>query len=474
MKKAGDKKSQTIKLNTFPHCTQEKQNLFLDFHAQCQRQKSYVNVSLLSLEELTESGALESISIPFSFFGENTNELISTFLKRDQLYTYAKIRNSTIEQPLDLSILMDSVELGQEVTASISVNNIPYYNNCFFVHKKEGQFLKIGNSFNIPIEDKRPQGPFCYKASEYLRSRIKDLKFFLAAIEYGQIEIDKKVLSIDTLNIDFEKFKEYFIYLKKIDDLLNLLNIEEDIQLSTLTDEDQANLSLLITCLIDKKTVSGLHLEQSFFKYINFAKYKILVVIEKQEDKNYQIQDFFTENQNWTIKYEKNGRNIEERISQYTILNSIHFISAINIKFDLILPDIKKVGANPANIVRANDLMLQLLIAYDQKTNRSDKIFKLVKDLFSWIKSTDRKNCLSKEIKLINELQIIKRERDLSPSEIHVLYRLTRKKTISTDILTGLYLLLNEQGNAEKYFNKLAKQEQEEFIKYPIYYFWKD
>lgn len=53
-----------------------------------------------------------------------------------------------------------------------------------------------------------------------------------------------------------------------------------------------------------------------------------------------------------------------------------------------------------------------------------------------------------------------------------MLYSMAEDSTISEDCRVGAYLLLDQQNAAEIHFEKLSKDQQENFKTYPIYYFW--
>ena len=56
------------------------------------------------------------------------------------------------------------------------------------------------------------------------------------------------------------------------------------------------------------------------------------------------------------------------------------------------------------------------------------------------------------KIRLLNKLQIVKRQRSLNAEERKLLYNLIIDPTSSNDILTAAYLLLGEQSLAKDHF----------------------
>ena len=76
------------------------------------------------------------------------------------------------------------------------------------------------------------------------------------------------------------------------------------------------------------------------------------------------------------------------------------------------------------------------------------------------------------EILFLNKLQITKRRRTLSMSEIVELAKLTESK-YPPAIRCGAYLLMDADKEAQKCFNEFPSIAQEEFLKYPICHFGK-
>ena len=76
------------------------------------------------------------------------------------------------------------------------------------------------------------------------------------------------------------------------------------------------------------------------------------------------------------------------------------------------------------------------------------------------------------EILLLNKLQITKRRRTLSVSEIVDLAKLT-ESNYPPAIRCGAYLLMDADKEAQKCFDEFPPIAQEEFLKYPICHFGK-
>jgi hypothetical protein len=110
------------------------------------------------------------------------------------------------------------------------------------------------------------------------------------------------------------------------------------------------------------------------------------------------------------------------------------------------------------------------LYAYDESGRK--EILNTAKAFAEWLISTDD-TMLTYEIKKLNLLQIIKRERKFNIEEIKALFAITENSATREEMLVGAYLLLDNQVAAELHFDCLDPMEQENFKEYPIYKFWK-
>lgn len=69
---------------------------------------------------------------------------------------------------------------------------------------------------------------------------------------------------------------------------------------------------------------------------------------------------------------------------------------------------------------------------------------------------------------IINKMQILKRFRELNLEEKDKLYEV-RNIENSNDMQCAIAILLDNQSDFERYFNRLSDEEKENFKKYPIY-----
>lgn len=195
-----------------------------------------------------------------------------------------------------------------------------------------------------------------------------------------------------------------------------------------------------------------------------------MLVIKKDENQKgtYEISDFFKTD---LVLFYKNCNGKEVPISQYAILKKDDFLNVDNIRFDALLPSFQKIERHSETISKANFTMLDLISAYDD-CHRSE-ILETAKAFSDWIMLATEEE-IPYSSRLLNKLQIEKRERELSDKEKEKLFQITENPKVDEMTLVGAFLLLDQQLIAERHFTKLNSEEQKAFKTFPIYHFWKN
>lgn len=120
----------------------------------------------------------------------------------------------------------------------------------------------------------------------------------------------------------------------------------------------------------------------------------------------------------------------------------------------------------------ANYDVLNLLLAYDQHNDHPIEILNTAKEIACWLLN-ESKDKLPTEIKIINYLQTIKRERELTSEENRKLYEIAENENSSLMFKLGANLLLENYIVVRIQFEQLYEQDKEFFRSFPIYKFWK-
>lgn len=473
LEEAKEQVTKTVYLKEFPSDNNKKAMIFHNCLQNCQKQASFKEGKLFSLEELEEQGVLENLVIPFSVVG-NTDPQMA--LIKNEVYLYAKIKGSAIPQPIDF--IPQDVHTQQVIDALITIDDRVFYTKYRVIKSAKETTVCYGDSFKMKFGENNHSCKIKYKNSDKIRVLAKDLDFMLTYLDKGyfkvnDIEIPFDYDGLDCSNFDTEKEREYLFFAKKVVRVLNILGCTDDININDLSDEDCRNLNRLITAFLEKKPVKGLKKDLPPLICMRIGQLKFAIRLKQCEEKGtYEMYDFFKTDYSLAFKDVKNaGRMLP--VSQFAILHDNDFLTLSNIDFDVLLPSFQNADHHYLTFESANYFLIDLLNAYDKAEGaRREKILKVCKDFSNWILEASEEE-LDYQIKTLNILQTIKRYRDFNTDEIGALYSIVENRDTREDCIVGAYLLLDHQQAAEIHFAKLSEEEQEKLKKYPIYHFWK-
>ena len=471
LNEAKEQGSKTVQLREFPNDNQQKATIFFNCLQNCQKQASLGEGELLSLEELQKEGVLENIIVPFSGVGVDDPQMA---LIKNEVYLYAKIKGSSIPQPID--IIPEDVHTKQVIDALITVDDKTFYTEYKVIRNSREATLCLGDSFKMVFCEKNNSCKIKYKNSSKIRVLAKDLDFLIAYLDKGYFKINEIQVpfdynGVDTDNFDIEKERDHLKYAKRVVDTLDVLGCFDDIDTNDMEDTDWRNLHRLENAFIDKKQVEGLSQGLPPVCCMKVGKLRIVVHLKELGEKGmYEIGDFF--NDEFNVAFEDNEGNMLP-ISPFCILHKDDFLTINNMKFEKLLPSYQKPEHHYETFNRANWFLLELLSAYDKAdVTRRDKLIKTCDEFSKWIMEASDTE-LDYSVKILNRLQVVKRQREFSDDEISSLYEIVESGEVNESCVVGAYLLLGQQQAAKIHFKKLSAKEQEDFKEYPIYKYWK-
>ena len=465
---AENQKTKTVKLKKFPEDGNKKATIFLNCLQNCKKQSSFTDAKLYSLDELEKSGLLEGLTIPLAGAGVfDPQKLLLT----SEAYLYAHIKGSTIPQPVEL--LLNMIFTEEEIVKDVIIDDVTYYTKYHVIKSVEKTTVRF-ESFLITFENDKIGYKINYKDSSKIRVLAVDLGFLLSYIEKGYFQTGGVRFPFDSTGANFKNFdidKEYnrLLFAQRSVKVLDMLGCREDLDLSTLSEEDIRNLIRLAVAFIDKKPISGLNPDLSPVLLMSIGDLKFALVFRKREKPGeYSVFDFFRSDFN-VIYEDSNGEMIPT--SQYSILHADDLLKIQNIQPELFLPSFQKVEAED-KYTRANWFLLELLEAYDKSNDTRKDLLKAASELSRWLCDTPEKY-LDYHIKYLNRYQVLKRERGLNIDEITELWKIAEDSITDDVYKLGAYLLLEQRIPAEHYFSKLSEEIQNEFRKYPIFRYFK-
>ena len=227
-------------------------------------------------------------------------------------------------------------------------------------------------------------------------------------------------------------------------------------------------LDILVKAFVEKQPVQNLRENLDFIHVMTLGGFKFLLVFEKHEDnpRTYTIWDFFRTDLN--IAYQDEQGEFH-RVSQYSILRAEDYLSLANVRYNVILPSFLMFRDNAYNMDRLNWQLLELIKAYDKDPRPELK--DIIENISEWLLENLDDQELQYEVRLLNRLQVIKRQRDLNQSEMKKLNDIAQSPGERDDVLAGTYLLMGNPVLADVYLARLDENTRNEFLQYPIYKF---
>lgn len=339
-------------------------------------------------------------------------------------------------------------------------------------HLEVGAFMKV----DLIAPEGKERKVF-YSADEIkgVRQRALALQVLLALDESSDFTFPalSAPMSCSAVEIPEEKkaaIRNELRNVLRVVSLLDRLHITSDIDLNSLSNKDMAELNTLYQAVMENKTVHpNLSGHDIWMTYINIGKLKVLVWLIKAES-GYHIRDFFAPfEQEITASDSESGERFS--ISRFSILGAKDYVYASNIDWTLIPSDFKNVRIDvPAISQRVNQDLLNLLTAYD-KVGRKE-ILEAAFRLSNWLMDAG-KNTPEAVIYRINNLQTLKRMRQLSEDELQEITRYAEAPDATLELKYCCDLLLNDQRRAKLHFESLSKEQQAFCKSLPITHFKK-
>lgn len=468
--KAKHQKSISIKLEKFPQNDyKEIESIFFSFINESRKQKSFINKDLPSLESVLQSQSnVESLS--FDVFGVGLNEdNIGTFITSGnrEFYLYAKVKDFDVEIPVDT---IKPIMYASSFPETVSVKEKKYYSSYESIYKNGKSFIRIGKAISIFSDKDNNVLNIEFKPSGYLSEIIRDITFIIDMIERKEISLGNVQIILDSnQDIDLTILKEDLEHYQNLQRVLSLLGINGDLQCDNLSNGDVANIRLLLDVfLYNKRIPFKEEREPMTYGPMVIANLSIWLWGSKCEDEKYQIENFFNPRMFTIYAPDDKKRSNPILASHYLLLNKNAFIHASNMNTKSIIDEINLMKHHPLLNQLVNLMMLKILLAYDEQEIKNGQFLELAMKICDWL-SLDGNEKGSPALRL-NQLQIEKRQRNLTVQEIIELGSYTDKK-YSPDIRCGAFLLMGYPGDAEKCFNEMSKEEQNNFVQYPINHF---
>lgn len=465
-------KTTLIEVKTLPSIPEDIATIVLNCYQDCKKQASFTGQPLQSLEQLEQSGILESVSTSVTGYGIGS-DYIGAYLHNDT-YMYAKVKGCNTLLPL-------SYELVYKVFKTTLNNPVSVQGKCFYeaydsIRTDNETTIRIGEGFTMSLQRGQKSIIMHFKSPKKMKALIRDMAFMIACFDNHGFEIcgypihfnDRDIMRA---NVDVKAKQEALIFWQRVSNVFILLHCSDDLDVTALNNDDLKNLDRLCMAFLDGQLINGLKTNLPQILLLDIGTLRFVLTFQEDSEKpgTYRIGDYFSHEIPVFIK----GTGDEHLdVPQYIIFHKDEFLSVSNMRFEVLLPAFQKYGESPYIIEIANSMLLDLISAFDLAEGvRRKLIFDTAVAFADWL-LTVADNVWDKRIALLNKLQLNRRVRNLDADERVQLYEMAENEHTREDILVGIYLLLGEQDQANRHFEKLDRDMKEAFVKYPIYHFW--
>ena len=469
IKGAGKQKTSTIHLNLFPAEANEISSIFMEFTDNVHKQIGFIGKDIPTFESLEAKGAeITSLTFTASGIGLTLDE-IPKFLSTHDFYLYAKVKGLDVDVPIDK---VTNAIISKPVDGEVRVRD-----RCFFpayrvVYENGNPLIRIGKGISVALKTDENRITVHTDRPNTLSDFIIEAEFFIELVEQGELTLNGVTIPLNGASLsDLQERKKTLEYCKDIKKMLDYLGVTEELLLNDLSEKDEKNLRNFTGAVLYNRKIGFPNMEQDqFYGAFQIANLVIWIWADRQSDGMYSIDSFFKLHQIALFTDDDVDLKKPIQTSQFVLFDKKGLVHVSNMDYEMVYSDISQTPPSPEYCTKVNFLVLDMIGAYDEQTKHDEKLLNLAEKICDWLKSIE--SMIDPEVLLLNKLQITKRRRTLSTSEIIELAKLT-ENSYPPATRCGAYLLMDADEEAQKCFDELPLIAQEEFLKYPICHFGK-
>ncbi|WP_393968650.1 MULTISPECIES: hypothetical protein [Enterococcus] len=470
-----NQKTKSIPFRALPKDSNKVRDIFFNFQLNSQKQASFVNKAPLVFEDFADKCGEGQLEVSIQGYGLNNLSDFQEFKKYNNPFMYAKIPELDILVPLD-GVITEIFQF-EKTELSIGVGGKVYYETAIREFYGNEVHLRLSKWLTMTFNTHKKEFRIDIKSSPFFRTAAKDLSFFLNVLREGNVEVNgistklfKDKNSIDEYDYE-DNAKRLDVYEGTIK-LMDLLGIEEDIDMTKLSQEEINNLNMLRLALVNKCKLTGFKKKIETFKFVTIGKYKFAFIFDESRDEpgTYRVFDIFH-----TALYLKGEEANGEKYSLpvISILDAKDFAEITNINYEEIMIAFQEIPLKEPVLVQANFVVLSLVGAADivdeTDKNKRKRLLETALSFIEWIQEVDKENhWITEEILLLNKIQIRKRLGDLDKAEQRILLEMAENLKNSTELRFAAYTLLENKAEAGVQFEYLAEEKKKELSDYPI------
>lgn len=469
IKGAGKQKTSTIHLNLFPTEANEISSIFMEFTDNVHKQMGFIGKDIPTFESLEANGAeITSLTFTASGIGLTLDE-IPKFLSTHAFYLYAKVKGLDVDVPIDK---VTNAIISKPVDGEVRIKDRCFFSSYRVVYENGNPIIRIGKGISVALKAEENRITVHTDRPDTLSDFIIEAGFFIELVEQEELTLNGVTIPLNGASLtDLQERKKNLEYCKDVKKMLDYLGVTEELLLNDLSENDEKNLRNFTGAVLYNRKIGFPNMEQDqFYGAFKIANLVIWIWAKRQLDGMYSIDSFFKLHQIALFTDDDVDLKKPIQASQFVLFDKKGLVHLSNMDYEMVYSDISQTPPSPEYCTKVNFLVLDMIGAYDEQTRHDEKLLNLAEKICDWLKSIE--SMIDPEVLLLNKLQITKRRRTLSMSEIIELAKLT-ENSYPPATRCGAYLLMDADEEAQKCFDELPLIAQEEFLKYPICHFGK-
>ena len=463
--------TRNIDLFPFPELSEDIDDLILNFAEDLKKQSTSKHLSSDEIQEILEKTNY-SLNASIGFVTSQKDKYLTPcdYLFSNPVYVYADLSYG-VKVPIFRSTLQ---QIRKRLNVDVVIGDKIFYSSLVHLLTKEEETVIIGKCFILKQNRKTKQLNVRRLIKGTLNDRISGLKFLSAIIQHKKLEIGDLEISFQKkiFKDDEKMLQEQALMLHELEDLrkaLNMLDYNDDLNLSSLTEEDDRNLHCLVSRVLQDESfpLSG---PDVMGNVLEIGSLKLAVFAQKDfETQLYRLKNFNDFVGKVSIK---DDAGVVNHVSPYPGMPVEFIKNAQNVNFLRVVDRLTNNSDETKDFPALTIFLLKLLLAFDSSDVYREDIIKAAQNLSHWLLKNDTRS--THFISLLNYFQVVKRMRPLQPSEIDDITKVIEDVSVPLIGKVGAYLLLDMEQSSLRNFQKLEKNDMENFLTFPICRFMKD
>lgn len=452
----------------------EFEDQLMVFLSNSKKMISFAHSNLLSMEEALKKGIKEFSFIVPTKYADRLQ--LMKYLSTHSSYIYAKI-SKELDVDMPLSNGPGRFIFQRDDDGEVRVGDRVYFKG-YHNEIKEGRIIiKIGNvmTINMPMDntDMEQTTVKLITKAKYLKESINEAEFGVALNDTGVLSVGKLDLKMNVHEKEYvEELRQKLMRWKELDNVLDKLHVTKPFDLTAITDGQGKLIDLLIET-VGKGNMVNLPGQETTLLFWEIGNIKLLLWCAVGKDGMCAIGDFF--DRSIRIAY-KISEDETINVSPYSYLQLDKLWEKVdNIDFDSIIASAEEAARQHEYCyMMSNYDVLAMITAADalEKTDveRSKKLLEEALKLDEWLIEKEIKDKM-KPLHIINKMQILKRQRELTADERQTLEDMLNEEFAEDMVKAGVYLLLDRQEDFQQLFEKMQEDEKKSVKEFPIWKF---